>query len=64
MKDYLKYCSNLDEDEYNSLWEDYDTESTWTDKLYDLWFNIQWEVYNYLLNFRWIVKKIKKKWKS
>ena len=23
MKDYLKYCSNLDDEEYNSLWECY-----------------------------------------
>ena len=23
MKDYLKYCSNLDDEEYNSLWEYY-----------------------------------------
>lgn len=29
-KDYLQYCSNLDNSEYNQLWELYEEESIWS----------------------------------
>lgn len=62
MKDYLKHCSNLDEDEYASLWEDYELEEeTWVDKISDLWFDIQWSIYMFFRNLK---RKKKKRWKS
>lgn len=53
-KDYLKYCSNLDDDD--SLWEDYEVENTWIDKIYDFVFDIRWSIYTFFIN-------LGKKWK-
>lgn len=36
-KDILKYLSNLDDDEYASLWELYSIRRTWFDKICDFW---------------------------
>lgn len=38
--EYLKYCSNLDDDEYNMLWENYEVRNTWIDKISEFVFNI------------------------
>lgn len=60
MKDYLKHCSNLDDDEYDSLWEDYEVENTWVDRLNDFLFDIRWNIYMFLRN---LGSKKKKRWK-
>lgn len=52
MKDYLKHCSNLDENEYASLWEDYELEDTWIDKMYDFLFDLRWKFRSFIKKFR------------